>query len=275
MTKLLNMDGLLCLTTSLLIIFFSLMFTVNIVFAHPPSGMNLSYDGETRILTVVINHRVGNKSNHFVDQVVLTKNGEKILEESYNEQDTTSGAEFKYEIPAENGDTLTVTTQCNRFGQITRSIEVKGVPVEGKVLLQAKLVTSTEVPAVADTTPGAASGIIIAILDREMNVLRYSLTYKGLSDTPTMAHFHRGPSGETGPPVRTIFGKPQIEGSPEDAPNGTSAFISGSWTGEGEQPLTDELEEAILSGNIYVNIHTELNKGGEIRGQLQQLNDKS
>ena len=49
--------------------------------------------------------------------------------------------------------------------------------------------------------------------------------------------------------------------------NGNTA--SGAWrTTDRNQPLTSELIGDLLSGNIYVNIHTEANPSGEIRGQV-------
>ena len=42
----------------------------------------------------------------------------------------------------------------------------------------------------------------------------------------------------------------------------------GIWTANDSQPLTDEIVDMIRSGEVYVNIHTTANPGGEIRGQL-------
>ncbi len=257
-------------TTSLSILLLALLLLPNSGLAHPPSGLTLDYDGSAGVLSVEIQHRVGNTSRHYIERVTVSVNGEPELEENYNEQETRSGETLTYKIPAQNGDSITVNAECNRFGDMSETIQVEGVPAESKVLLTAGLGTETEVPPVDPSTPTAASGLAIAILDVEGNTLHYSITYKGLSGQPTAAHFHSGGSGETGPPARTIFGAPEIAGVPDSAPKGTSAFITGSWTGEGEQPLTDELEEELLAGNIYVNVHTELNPRGEIRAQLER-----
>jgi len=45
-------------------------------------------------------------------------------------------------------------------------------------------------------------------------------------------------------------------------PSGTSGTISGSLT------LDNATLSAIVDGLSYVNIHTEINTGGEIRGQI-------
>lgn len=65
---------------------------------------------------------------------------------------------------------------------------------------------------------------------------------------PTAAHIHRAPPGEAGP---IIF--------PFDDPNSP---IVAEW-----QPSPAEFQD-LLDGNLYVNVHTEENPPGEIRGQL-------
>lgn len=240
--------------------------------AHPPSNIQLSYVGEKGVLSVEITHRVGNPSNHYVDKISVFKNGEFVLEKSYDEQDASNGSTYRYELAANNGDKIEVKATCNRFGNISRTIEVKGVPAMEPVLLQAQLTADMEVQGVKEGTPDAASGLAIALLDRKNNELKFSLVYKGLSGRPSMAHFHRGKKGEEGPPVRTIFGKSENEDVPPVAPEGNSALIKGVWNSKEDQQLTDERIDALLSGEIYINIHTELNPAGEIRAQLVRVN---
>jgi hypothetical protein len=64
----------------------------------------------------------------------------------------------------------------------------------------------------------------------------------------TAAHFHSGESGKNGPIVVPIT-------------PATSPF-------EGSATLTDPQADELLAGKWYVNVHTEANKGGEIRGQV-------
>ncbi|MBS3736749.1 MAG: CHRD domain-containing protein [Candidatus Bipolaricaulota bacterium] len=239
--------------------------------SHPPSSMELDYAGEVNTLTVRITHRVGNPSNHYVEKLTVFKNGNQVLEENYDEQEAGDGGSYVFELAARNGDSIEVRGVCNQFGSISQSIEVEGVPVGEPVLLRARLIAETEVQGVKEKTPASASGFAIALLDRDNNLLEFSIAYKGLSDRPTMAHFHRGNAGEEGPPVRTVFGKPEIESAPTSAPEGNSGFVSGTWKNSDDQPLTDELVDALLSGEIYLNIHTELNPAGEIRAQLEEV----
>jgi hypothetical protein len=89
----------------------------------------------------------------------------------------------------------------------------------------------------------------------------FAFTYSGVSGPVSQAHFHRGASGEAGPVVQTICGEPApaLAGA---CPSGTSGTVAGVW----------RIPQAMLAdwqaGRIYVNFHTALNAGGEIRGQI-------
>ena len=101
----------------------------------------------------------------------------------------------------------------------------------------------------------SATGTFTGALTNDWTELHYSITIEGL--TPTVAHFHNGAFDETGGVVKTL-----------DFSNGMT--ISGVWSSsDGTQPFTTELLNELLAGRIYVNIHTEDNPGGEIRGNIQ------
>lgn len=83
--------------------------------------------------------------------------------------------------------------------------------------------------------------------------LEFDITFQGL--TMTAAHFHAGATGANGGVVHAI------------TPEFSGRTASGTWTpAEG---LTPSLIDALFAGDLYVNIHTAANPGGEIRGQLQ------
>lgn len=111
----------------------------------------------------------------------------------------------------------------------------------------AKLTGAQEVPAV--TTEATGTGVFF--LDEEG--LHYNITITGIS-TIAASHFHSRERGANGGVVRDITF------------NGSSA--SGVWTASDFQALTDSLRAELLAGNIYVNVHTPANTGGEIRGQV-------
>jgi hypothetical protein len=68
----------------------------------------------------------------------------------------------------------------------------------------------------------------------------------------TAAHIHQGAVGQNGPVIVTLV---KTGTDVWGVPVGTS--------------LTDAQYQAYLAGQLYVNVHTDANKGGEIRAQLK------
>ena len=89
----------------------------------------------------------------------------------------------------------------------------------------------------------------------------WDVTYSGLTGAPAAGHIHIGAAGANGP-VLIPFA--------EVTETGTSgSFAAADYqTGDGLPADWDGALAAIRDGNTYVNIHTEANPGGEIRGQL-------
>ena len=112
---------------------------------------------------------------------------------------------------------------------------------------KASLNGKSEVP--ANTTAG--TGSVTATYDTDSKKLTWKGGYSGLTGPATAAHFHGpAPAGKNAGVMVPI------------SPNGPSF--------EGSAALTDAQAKALMEGDIYVNIHTAANKGGEIRGQLMK-----
>ena len=112
---------------------------------------------------------------------------------------------------------------------------------ESKVTLSG----DNESPTVTTTATGSGS---ITIND-DMSVSG-SITTSGV--TPTGAHIHMGPAGVNGPVLITL-----------------TKSGDNQWTVPAGAKLTEAQYKAYKSGEIYVNVHSESHKGGEIRGQLK------
>ena len=93
------------------------------------------------------------------------------------------------------------------------------------------------------------SGLAEAWLDKKTNVLKYKITYSGLSGPATAGHFHGPATAGANAGVVLPFAKPA---SPI----------------EGQATLTESQAADLMAGKWYANIHTAANPGGEIRGQL-------
>ena len=111
---------------------------------------------------------------------------------------------------------------------------------------KAALDAKSEVPPNASTASGTAD----IDYDAASKKLSWKITYSGLTGPATAAHFH-GPA-ETG----------KNAGVEVAIPNAGSSPVEGSAT------LTDAQAADLTSGKYYVNVHTQANPGGEIRGQV-------
>jgi len=239
------------------------------VTAHPPSSIELNYDRAEGVLEVTISHPVGNTSSHYVERVVVNRNGETVLEKDYSEQEGRSEFTYRYSLAAQNGDTFSVNAECNRFGDLTESVTVEGLPVETSELFHGKLSPEAGGLDIDDGAITEASGVAVVLLDPSRNSLEFLLSFKGLSGAPTGAGFWRGSAEVPESRVLNIFG--QNDQSLLESPGGSSAFISGEWNQSSQQPLTGELVEDFLNGRIYVNVRTERNPDGEIRARLVKV----
>jgi len=111
--------------------------------------------------------------------------------------------------------------------------------------MKATLDGKSEVP----PNTSAGKGTADIDYDQASKKLSWKLTYSGLSGPATAAHFH-GPA--------------------EPGKNaGVAVPITNTASGsEGSATLTDAQAADLMAGKYYVNVHTEANKGGEIRGQV-------
>jgi CHRD domain len=97
------------------------------------------------------------------------------------------------------------------------------------------------------TTSGSGKGTITVGADRSVSG---SVTTSGVPGT--MAHIHQGAAGQNGPVIIPL-----------------TRMAEGTWSVPAGAKLTDAQYEAFKAGNLYVNVHTDANKGGEVRGQLK------
>lgn len=116
----------------------------------------------------------------------------------------------------------------------------------------ATLTGATEVPLVE--TDGQGEGEFT--LSADQTEIEFRVTASGLSGPVTVAHFHQGGVDVAGPIVIDL--------------SGDVVDLDGEVTIEGSAAVEADFVEALLSGDIYVNIHTALNAAGEIRGQLEE-----
>lgn len=116
--------------------------------------------------------------------------------------------------------------------------------MSGGSTVRVNLSGAEEVPPLS--VPGSGSG---SFTIGEDGTVSGSVTTTGVQGAA--AHIHQGARGTNGP-VIIPFTK---SGDAYSAPAGAK--------------LNDAQMQAFKAGNLYVNVHTAQNKGGEVRGQLR------
>ncbi len=109
----------------------------------------------------------------------------------------------------------------------------------------ADLTANAEVP----PTESAATGTAELTVDTEAKTVSWLIAVEGLSGEATAAHIH-GPASE--------------------GENAGPAITMADTIMEGQAEITDDQISELEDGKYYVNIHTEKNPDGEIRGQLSK-----
>lgn len=110
--------------------------------------------------------------------------------------------------------------------------------------IKVTLAGDQEVPPVKSA--GTGSGMIAIGADKSVSG---SVTTTGIAGTA--AHIHEAAAGSNGPVAITL------------TKNGDSYAVPAG------AKLTDAQFASFQSGNLYVNVHTAANPGGELRGQLK------
>ena len=129
--------------------------------------------------------------------------------------------------------------------------------------LTANLHGGNETPAVIVT---GAFGTATVTVDMTARTVSWAIDVFNLPSGVTAGHIHVGAPGAGGPTVVNFI---------VPSPASNDFRIAGTmrdteFTLRPDQGIRspDDMFQAILGGNSYVNVHTTVNPGGEIRGQL-------
>ncbi len=102
------------------------------------------------------------------------------------------------------------------------------------------------------TTPQTVTTILgegEVILTLNDNSLTVEGNFSGMSSAATGAHIHNGPPAQPGPVIHTL----EVSQSTNGSVNGTLS-------------LSEEQIEALSNNEFYIQIHSESNPAGELRG---------
>ena len=114
----------------------------------------------------------------------------------------------------------------------------------GSGAIKVNLTPAEEVPPAKSDAKGAGSFRVA-----EDGTITGSVTTEGVKGT--MAHIHQAAKGHNGPVIVPLT----KNGDTYSVPDG--------------KKLTADQMKALKEGNLYVNVHSDRHKGGEIRAQLQ------
>jgi len=142
--------------------------------------------------------------------------------------------------------------------------------------IQATLIGYEEVPSVSTVAAGSFSGMI----SPDEQFIDYELSFGGLQGSVTQAHIHVAQRGVNGSIVIWLCGTAALPG-PMGTPTCPDAGVVGrtitaadviAGAMASQQLPAGGLAQAIAAmraGVAYVNVHTSLSTGGEIRGQIR------
>jgi len=156
------------------------------------------------------------------------------------------------------------------------SVAIAGiVAANDKSRFKTALTGYEETPAVSS----AGSGEFAATVDDENQTIHYTLTFANLNGNVLFAHVHFGQRGVAGGVAAFLCG-----GGTKPAPCVPGTTISGTITpadvigpsGQGIAPGEwNELVAAIRAGVAYANVHSTTQPAGEIRGQINDNDQRN
>lgn len=115
-----------------------------------------------------------------------------------------------------------------------------------------------EVPEVS----GEGYGAGIVSVDRDQSNVHFMFVVGNLTGPITGAHFHNAAEGENGDVIYNL--------TPFFSGVGTNDGAYGYWTTDDMMPFGLEASEMFRAEEVYLNVHTDMEADGEIRGQLDR-----
>jgi hypothetical protein len=140
-----------------------------------------------------------------------------------------------------------------------------------KLFFQAKLKGKNEVPPVDSD----AFGVAKFMTNESRTKIKFFLEVKNIRDF-VQAHIHFGEKDENGPVLAFLFGNDVATLSEQEGISTCEGVVMGVIEDKDilENPTkvdsVRKLIKAMKAGKTYVNVHTEQNPSGEIRGQIKR-----
>ena len=96
-----------------------------ITFAHPPSGINLDFDLEKKMVSLELSHSVKSE-DHYIYYVEVSLNGKVIIKQESSKQFDENVQKYTYLIPElKENDKISIIGKCNKFGSLRREFVIQ------------------------------------------------------------------------------------------------------------------------------------------------------
>jgi hypothetical protein len=154
---------------------------------------------------------------------------------------------------------------CLTLAMTLAALGAAAAPASAEIFtLTAALTGSEETPPPGLNT-GAFGNATITV-DTAARTVSYRVDVFNLPSGVTASHIHAGGVGTAGPIIVNFA--PPVNASNDFAFSGT--VPESQWIMRADQGIRsgDDVIQAILGSNTYVNVHSSVNPGGEIRGRL-------
>jgi len=148
------------------------------------------------------------------------------------------------------------------FGMMVTAMTATGV-FAAEMSFNANLSGNDEVPTVKTVAKGDAK----FDLSSDSKTLTYKVRVENIENA-NAAHIHHGATGKNGAPVANLFTGPKKDGK-FNGGLAEGSITAKDLVGDLKGKTVEDLVQIIKAGEAYVNVHTDANAEGEIRGQLK------
>jgi hypothetical protein len=154
------------------------------------------------------------------------------------------------------------------------TIDFSNTAFAGTQIYSAQLSGDQEVPPVQTTNASGTADfrIPLSAISTPQAAIDYTVNGTGIENVVTAAHIHMGKMGENGDIVVTLC-KAETCSAGGGGSGGGTLSLTGTFNATNlEGPMAgkqiEDLANEMTNGGTYVNVHTEQNPNGEIRGQI-------
>jgi hypothetical protein len=168
---------------------------------------------------------------------------------------------------------MKISNQITKVLVLAMTVAITGITVVSTNLAPSTVFANvyfvTNMTGQHEVPPVDTQAVGEAILTQDLpqnQTMHYYVNVTGIQGI-TQGHIHSGAEGENGPIVVTLFNFDSPQNEVLQYSNFTASNLEGPMQGKTMQDLI----AAMKNGSTYINVHTEQNPNGEIRGQLMNV----